>query len=892
MPTPFISITPTGGSALSIQVGALGSGVWMARENDAFFPVVDYDVEFAESSDSEGGLRTKRRPKNSEGTMKVCSSGTDASTFSTYSNALQSTIEAVARDGGTITFTPPGGTQVTFDVLDISISEAAYDGVLIQGYFQAWAVKFTCKPYAKLATQNATLQDWDPFARDTLTAGEWTINTGSSIAVSGGLLTVNSTANKRLSRTYLSASDCSVTMKVNVGATATGLQVSTRGRILDDSNYLRAMLSATQITLRKQDGGASTTLATAAATINPNTAYWVQLILAGDVMTANVYTSDPFPATGTAPSPAATVSYTLTGADATKFGNGIWGNVGLQTVPVGTDETYDDWRVRGTTFRSSAPIEAFQISGVPGHVDALGDLTLTELSSQTRRHIEGGLEPGSTYDPTTDPVVLLDSDQLVTSGTAGTGTTRTGAFDPNASGNSCISALLTPNPVAVCATGPQKHVGPRRVKARIAFSQALATTSDPELYLRLVWHDGDGTYRQNPWVALPASAADTGAQGKWYEVDLGTIAPTAAVAGTQQWEGRIEAKAVSSANTTLYVDYMVFMGAPSFKSRVPGFTSLAGASLTAADEFNQAANNIDLPLAARLGGSWGEASKGTATGANGLKTNGTGTLFRTTAGDTHTYDGAQAFIGSNVGACAVQVDVSFQAAIDSSSNAQLGVLVRHNTVDRHLRAVLQPILQSPGGLELASLAVIKRVGGTDTVLFQSTGSISYRLVGVVYTPLLFVDVAGNWTLYIMIGGSAPAKVASGWDADLAAGSGTIDTGKVGIYDSQTWGTTNIRAYDNFLSYTPESNAVIYSGQTARLRDSDSFRMSAAGTVPGQMPNPEGPRMRIPPAGPRGLTSRLTLKARRNDADSEPDTNLTDVLQFGPLALTPRVVLLG
>src|SRR3954471_16900450 len=71
------------------------------------------------------------------------------------------------------------------------------------------------------------------------------------------------------------------------------------------------------------------------------------------------------------------------------------------------------------------------------------------------------------YNPGAPWSLLLDSDSLVTSGFAGTGATRTGAYDPGASGNSVIRTTVIGSTQAICGTGAQPHIGSFRVKARV-----------------------------------------------------------------------------------------------------------------------------------------------------------------------------------------------------------------------------------------------------------------------------------------------------------------------------------------------------------------------------------------------------------------------------------------
>jgi hypothetical protein len=189
------------------------------------------------------------------------------------------------------------------------------------------------------------------------------------------------------------------------------------------------------------------------------------------------------------------------------------------------------WRSSVEVFTSStstaAPLTSMEVTA-GGDVPALGRIIVTDNATQTRRDVEFGVEGPNTYDSTT--ALILDSDSLATSGFAGTGTTRSGAYDPGAAGNSVIraSAVLT-TPIAVCGTGALGHVGSYRVWGRFFFARATQA-------VRLAWRAGDGPYGNNPWASSPSSV-----DGQWAEVYLGTITIPRAVLSTQRWDGRIEA---------------------------------------------------------------------------------------------------------------------------------------------------------------------------------------------------------------------------------------------------------------------------------------------------------------------------------------------------------------
>ena len=81
------------------------------------------------------------------------------------------------------------------------------------------------------------------------------------------------------------------------------------------------------------------------------------------------------------------------------------------------------------TVAGSAVFVSMEAPNVTGDVPALGRLIITDTAGQLRRHVEWGLEGPLTYNPATS--LLLDSDNLVTSGFAGAQTTvSVGAYDP------------------------------------------------------------------------------------------------------------------------------------------------------------------------------------------------------------------------------------------------------------------------------------------------------------------------------------------------------------------------------------------------------------------------------------------------------------------------------
>lgn len=218
----------------------------------------------------------------------------------------------------------------------------------------------------------------DDFAVDSL--ADYTFDVGAgTLSVSGGQLVPSDTAEKRL---YHSArgfrySDAQGTLKRTHGTTAPSALVGPMLRRLDASNALIGGLvpASNIVAIYKFDGSAFTLLASAAITaLTAGQVHWMRFRAEGNVLTAEHWTAEPTPM-GT---PATTVSHTLSGANATKFGTGIAGDAGVRIVPGDLTERYDELRVRPYTYRNRTLPQSIALEGqVPGDLPALCDLEIT-----------------------------------------------------------------------------------------------------------------------------------------------------------------------------------------------------------------------------------------------------------------------------------------------------------------------------------------------------------------------------------------------------------------------------------------------------------------------------------------------------------------------------------
>jgi hypothetical protein len=246
-----------------------------------------------------------------------------------------------------------------------------------------------------------------------------------------------------------------------------------------------------------------------------------------------------------------------------------------------------------STTSSSTPFVTAELVNNSGDVPALGRLIITDTATQSRRHVEWGLEGPLTYNASTS--LLIDSDDMVTSGFGGTATTQSGAYDPNASGNSVIGITARTTPAAVAGTGNLSHIGAFRVIARV-YSDAST------LETRLSWRESDGTLISNSWKPHRGNSL-------WQELDLGSVSISAVLAGTQRWTGQFEMR-TTSGTATARLDYAVLVPVSAGYGKARGTYTYSPGVLSGLDDFSAITAALDADTA-DLGGTW--ATSGSAT---------------------------------------------------------------------------------------------------------------------------------------------------------------------------------------------------------------------------------------------------------------------------------------
>jgi hypothetical protein len=528
--------------------------------------------------------------------------------------------------------------------------------------------------------------------------------------------------------------------------------------------------------------------------------------------------------------------------------------------------------VTGSTASSSTPFVTQTVAYTTGDIPALGRLIVTDTATQSRRHVEWGLE-NQYYNAATS--LLIDSDDMVTSGFAGTAATTSGAYDPNASGNNNVSSTISSDATAVVGTGNLSHVGSFRVKGR--FAHGTATVS-PTVEVRFAWQAADGPWTTNDWVSLTQAASNT-----WEECDLGTITVTPVIAGTQRWTGRIEARIRSgfTGTDTVRVDYLILVPTTEGYGKARGVSGVVSGVLVDYDQYTSTTAAAALnATTSDSGDTW--ATSGDATDYAFSDDLSGENVKRATSADTA---GRYAVLGS-----ATPTDVMVESQLYQTANpttgttdVQVGVIARWTDANNYVRGVIDRQAYTGGGGPTTSIsfAVIQVLAGVGSTLASGSIAIAAAAVAEWRTARLTVYASGR-VIFTMLDANKTTEYGSieGSSSALATAGG-LASGKSGLYDfSNATGIT--RYYDNFATFTPTPEEVaLYSGRNMQFRHDETIRQDSTGTYTGRPPSYRGSRFLVPTG-----TSRVIVKARRNDVEVGADSNVTDATQI-QIAYTPR-----
>lgn len=517
--------------------------------------------------------------------------------------------------------------------------------------------------------------------------------------------------------------------------------------------------------------------------------------------------------------------------------------------------------VTTTAVTSSAPVVTTTVTGVTGDVPAEGRLIVTDAASQSRRHMEWGLEQRH-YDSATS--LLIDSDSFVTTGFAGSQATATGAYDPDATGNNVVAAFLNFQTQAILGLGDLSHVGTFRVKARVYWEAQPQYTA----FVRLAWQIGDSPMTANAY-AKPL-------RNVWSEIDLGLVSISGVALGAQRWTAQIEAYADIS-QVSMRFDYLVLIPVSEGYGLARASYTYSPGLLSARDEFTGGSGALNARIAPS-GGSWATS------GATTDFTISSNQVVRSTTGDA----GPRYAVLGATNYTATQAEIKFQ--VPSVSTVEDVGVITQAVIARWIDASNYLVLKmdtdfTAGQVTPKHSVVLQRVeAGVVTEMWRK----SIALDGGVWRTLrLVVHASGAGRAMLLDGDNIVTS--GGFKTGSMATGGTLASGKPGFLDQSTLSTVRARNYDNFAHFTPAAEPiVIHPSQSLEVRHDEALRENAAGTQWGAPQSYRGSRFLVPPAGSEARTSRVLVKARRNDLVSAADDSIADATTV-QIAWTPRYI---
>ena len=123
--------------------------------------------------------------------------------------------------------------------------------------------------------------------------------------------------------------------------------------------------------------------------------------------------------------------------------------------------------------------------------------------------------------------------------------------------------------------------------------------------------------------------------------------------------------------------------------------------------------------------------------------------------------------------------------------------------------------------------------------------------------------------------------------------GTLDDGKFGIYHANAATTTDATTFYAITAQDPSTTIIqpaIRSGNSVEVTHQAAYTLAGTAEVRAPTPIREGEYLQLLPATRNQSSSRIVVRARRDDLEAgAADTGLTDQVE-ARLEVTPRVTL--
>ncbi len=504
----------------------------------------------------------------------------------------------------------------------------------------------------------------------------------------------------------------------------------------------------------------------------------------------------------------------------------------------------------------------FTEASIKGDFPARARLIVSEFQGQYQRGLAWAYRCRH-YDTASTAQLRYRAQDLTPLGSS-TLVSLAGSASPSVVRQTVGSAGWSPLLMTDITDGALTHTGSYRVFARV---HTLATSAAPQF--RLTWNVGD--------LTLPVinEGFTIYSPDQYFIADLGEVRLDPAPIGSHRWHGQVQAKGTYG-NATVFVDevWLQPLDEGAGLLRAP-LTTSSYTTHIARDEFDQSAGALTgktLPT----GQTWGFA------GAVGDWTVTGGTAVRAGAVDANLDSGRFAIAGSTYyGDIAVQANFTRTSpATFASGVIRQGVFCRWTDTNNYLLAVLETTF---GGVpQPYYMKLLKRKAGTTYILYSA-------LWGRDPNVRLQASTSGHYGMWVYGGSNATPPVVVGADADLATG-GALAAGQHGLYEANTMTSGFIRVTDNFESWAPDADAVMYPSRSCEVRWDGMFRETNDTNRYGPVSVVEGDLARLPVGGLEQRVTEVFVKGSRGDFDRLPDSGIDNVavsLKYRPCYLFPR-----
>lgn len=508
------------------------------------------------------------------------------------------------------------------------------------------------------------------------------------------------------------------------------------------------------------------------------------------------------------------------------------------------------------------------IASVKGDVPAEGRIVVKDTAKVGRRFVEWGLE-NRYYNAATNLVEAPENTTPTLVAVGGSLSELTGAYKAGAGTKTTIATTLVGEPTVCCETGVLKHIGPFRVKARAQVVLGAESLAE-KVHVRLSWQDGEGAFRANPWQTVQLG-------GKFVELDLGPISPTPAITGSQKWVGRVEAYSTNAAlKDVFHVNYLAYVPTEGY-GKASGPTINGGGSIAVYDNFTT--GTLSGSLSTRtpaIGAAW--VTSGATTDF---------TVEATRAKRTATSDAEPRFavVGSELTNCWASM-VGAWATSGGVGEPVFQLIARWTNSSNY--AFLRGTMHASSPYVLTQIGVV--VAGATTILGERFTIYNESSGGeMTFTGELISLADGTLTasgFYTRFGAHFAAFTIAGSHSSLVTG-GALAKGKVGISDRNPTSSARTR----YLSLTsaaqlPAIPYVIQSERRCQFRSESTITEDSTGTYNGPVQVARGGRFFLPQAGSAARTTRLLVKADRNDLEEADQQTIGDTFTIQGFA-TPR-----